>query len=419
MSTLAIIAEYNPFHNGHMYHLNKAKELTGADYAIALMSGNFLQRGVPAMWDKYTRSYMCTSCGIDLALELPFPYATGSAMDFAMGAVSILNKLNYVNYICFGAETDDLKLLGDIAQVVVNEPGPYKNILKDHLASGMSYPMAREKALINYLNRDNLAPIISQPNNILAIEYICALIRTNSSIKPILIKRKQAMYHDDNLYGSISSATAIRNALNDQNPANTTPIDVISKDLPDQVAKIINDTYMKSSPIYSHALTPFLQSKLISHNDYENICDINIDFSNKLNSLTPNITFDQAVNKLSTKDITKTRASRNLIHLILDYRAALRGCLIDKGYAIYANILSFKRNSSSLIKEINNFSSIPLITKKADFNNYLSNYDMLDKELAKKMWELDTKATSLYNCLIYNTYSNIMDNDYKRNIPIS
>ncbi len=414
MTTLAIIAEYNPFHNGHLYHLNKAKELTGANYSVALMSGSFLQRGVPAMWDKYTRANMCTSCGIDLALELPFPYATGSAMDFAMGSINILNRLNSIDYLCFGAETDDIKLLKTISEVIVTEPASYKSALKTNLSSGMSFPSARDKALTDYFNDDSLTSIISQPNNILAIEYISALIRTDSKIKPVLVKRKQAMYHDDTIYGSISSATAIRHTLD-----NNSSLDMISRDLPHNAMTLITDTYTKSAPVFPESLTPFLQAKLITGSEYEYICDINIDFSNKLKAISSSISYEEALNTLATKDLTKTRVSRCLIHLILEYTEAMRSSFIHTGYGFYANILSFRRESSSLIKNINKVSHIPLITKKADFNNYLAQYDHIDKELANLMWTLDMRATNLYNCLVYNTYAYSLDNDYTVHLPIS
>ena len=138
MKTLAIIAEYNPFHNGHFYQLHKAKEITGANRAIAVMSGNFLQRGIPAMWDKYLRANMAVLAGIDMVLELPFVYATGSAYDFAMGAIHMLNKLESIDYLCFGAETDDLAGMLSVARIFVEEPEEYKQALQTELANGKS-----------------------------------------------------------------------------------------------------------------------------------------------------------------------------------------------------------------------------------------------------------------------------------------
>ncbi len=416
MKNIAIIAEYNPFHNGHMYHLNTAKELTGADYCIALMSGNFLQRGIPAMWDKYTRGHMATSVGVDLVLELPFPYATGSAKDFATGAINILDRLNTVEYLCFGAETDDINLLTSIADVINSEPDSYKKQLSDALAEGLSFPQARAHALSKYFatSHSDLSTIINQPNNILAIEYIAALRRINSRITPIIIKRYKAMYHDETIYGSISSASAIRNGIWSKD----FQLENIICDIPDQVFKLIENNYQHNWPISCDGLTPYLQYKLLNPANYGAICDISEDLANKLRKVSPTSGYQEIVDILSSKDLTISRVCRSLIHLIMDYKEVHRNQFIDAGYAQYANILSFRRDSSQLIKVINQQSLIPLITKKADFEKCLSNYPDIDANIASLMWEYDTKATTLYNCLVYNSYNAVLPNDFNTQIPI-
>ena len=416
MKNIAIIAEYNPFHNGHMYHLNKAKELTGAEYSIALMSGSFLQRGTPAMWDKYTRANMATSSGIDLVLELPYVYATGSAKDFATGAVCILDKLNTIQYLCFGAETDDITLLSDIADVINTEPPSYQKVLTDALSEGISYPHARAMGIVATIGCDNqeIANVINQPNNILAIEYIAALKRIGSSIEPIIIKRQSAMYHDETLYGSISSATAIRASIS----ANSFHMDTIKNDIPAPVYQILQDKYLNTWPITSSLLTPYLQSCLLNPINYNEICDISEDFANKLLKLTPVTNYQDAIDVLTSKDLTNTRINRCLIHLLLNYKELHRKLFIDNGYGLYANILSFRKASSQLIKTINLESSIPIITKKADFEKCLLNYPYINLDIAKIMWEYDTKATNLYNCLVYNSYGTKLPNDYNTQIPI-
>ncbi len=413
MKNIAIIAEYNPFHNGHKYHLNQAKEISGSDFCVALMSGNFLQRGIPAMWDKYTRAKMATSSGIDLALELPFVYATGSARDFATGSIKILDKLHSIDYLCFGAETDDINTLYKIADVINSEPDSYKHTLTDCLSMGLSYPHARSKALTTYLNLkdDN---IINQPNNILAIEYIAAISRINSNIKPIIIKRHNAMYHDTTLYRSISSASAIRSTINSID----FDIEKIKDDIPDNVLRILQQGYNSSWPVTSDDLTPFLQGCLINAIDYDGICDISEDFSNKLCKLSPTISYQDAINSLSSKDLTATRINRCLIHLIMNYKEIHRQQFIDNNYAFYASILSFRKESSQLIKTINQQSDIPLITKKADYEKYINSYPDIPYNIASTMWQYDIKATSLYNCLVYNRFNQIQPNDYNIQLPI-
>ena len=416
MKTLAIIAEYNPFHNGHLYHLNKAKEITEASHTVALISGNFLQRGIPAMWNKYTRGRMCTSSGIDLALELPFPYATGSAKDFATGAINILDKLNSIDFLCFGAECDDINLLTKIADVINQEPDSYKEQLTTGLASGLSYPKARTMALNEYFISENIniTDIINKPNNILAMEYIAALRRIRSRIKPIIIKRHNAMYHDNVLYGSISSASAIRTQIE----STEFNINNIKHDIPEQVNNIIANDYMVNWPITCDDLTPFLQSKLLNPINFNEVCDISEDLANKLYKLHPVTNYQDTLNALSSKDLTTTRICRSLIHLIMNYKEADRSKFIANDYAFYANILAFKKDSSSLIKTINQASSIPLITKKADFESYIGKYPDVNKDAATTMWNYDMNATLLYNCLVYNHHKTILPNDYNTEIPI-
>lgn len=416
MKNIAIIAEYNPFHNGHMYHLNKAKELTGADYSIALMSGSFLQRGIPAMWDKYTRANMATSSGVDLVLELPYVYATGSAKDFATGAVCILNNLNTIQYLCFGAETDDITILSDVADIINEEPPSYQKVLTDALSQGISYPQARAMGIITTLgsNDREIANIINQPNNILAVEYIAALKRIGSNIEPIIIKRQSAMYHDETLYGSISSATAIRAGIRSEN----FNIDTIKNDIPVPVYHILKDKYLNTWPITSILLTPYLQSSLINPINYSEICDISEDFANKLLKLNPVTNYQDAIDMLASKDLTNTRINRSLIHLILNYKELHRKLFIDNGYGLYANILSFRKASSQLIKAINMEASIPIITKKADFEKCILDYPNINPKIAEIMWNYDIKATNLYNCLVYNSYGIKLPNDYNTQIPI-
>ncbi len=420
MKTVAIIAEYNPFHKGHIYHLNKALELTNADYSIAIMGGNFLQRGQAAMWDKYTRATMCLTSSIDLVLELPFPYATGSAMDFAMGAVGILESLNSVDYLCFGAETSDIKALQYVAQIILDEPSEYKNKLKSFLSDGFSYPSAREKALLSYTNEDKYSDILSNPNNILAIEYLCALKRFGSSIEPILIQRIKANYHDTEIQSDISSATAIRQLFeaNEYSHGDIPDFSYIEAGLSSQVLDIIKNTYKKVAPIHTNALTPMLQSKLISAKNIFDICDMSPEIANKLLSLNLCNSYSDTIKALKTKDVTYSRIARSLIHLLLEYNEADRTMFINDNYAYYANILGFKKESSSLIKHLHKTSLIPLITKKADFEKCVSGFHNISYEHSSRMWQLDMSATKLYNYLIYNTYNTVPKNDYNITLPI-
>ena len=218
MKIVGIIAEYNPFHKGHEFHIEKAKKITGADAAIIIMSGDYVQRGIPSIMPKHLRTQMALACGADVVLELPVCYATGSAEYFATGAVSLLEALGCVDYLCFGSECGEIKILQQIADVLCKETELYKVLLQKHLKNGNAFPAARKLAFIEYLGKnkslscipEQISAILDSPNNILAIEYLKALSFLNSSIEPVTITREGAGYHDQTLGGLFSSASALR-----------------------------------------------------------------------------------------------------------------------------------------------------------------------------------------------------------------
>jgi len=221
MKVLGIVVEYNPFHNGHLYHLQASRASCRADCVVGVMSGNFTQRGEPAIINKWARTEMALLNGVDLVIELPCAYAMASAEYFAFGAVKLLDSLGAVDTLCFGSESGNIQKLAEVASILADEPILYKQALKTSLASGKSFPAARQEALSNYLNsllgRDYLSDAITSPNNILGIEYLKALIKLNSKIVPISIERKGSGYHSLELSGEICSATAIRKTLAENN----------------------------------------------------------------------------------------------------------------------------------------------------------------------------------------------------------
>ena len=181
---LGIVAEYNPFHNGHLYHIEKSKKLSNADLTICIMSGNFTQRGEPAIIDKWSRTKMALEAGIDLVIELPLIYSISSAENFAYGSINILNKLGIVDAISFGSEAGDINILNSIADILHNQPKEYVSLLNHELSKGVSYPKAQEKAVLMYLGDiRRYANVLSSPNNILGIEYLKAIKRIKSNKK--------------------------------------------------------------------------------------------------------------------------------------------------------------------------------------------------------------------------------------------
>ena len=211
---LGIIGEYNPFHNGHLYHIAKSKEETGANYVICVISGNFVQRGNTSIINKWAKAKMALANGADLVIELPTIYSISSAENFAEGAIKILNSLKIVDTLSFGMETKDISILNNIANVLYAEPKEYVTILAHELQKGNSFPKARENALMMYLNDiKKYANVLSGSNNILGIEYLKALKKTKSDIMPVGIKREKVLYNDEYMVDEFASATAIRKML--------------------------------------------------------------------------------------------------------------------------------------------------------------------------------------------------------------
>jgi predicted nucleotidyltransferase len=208
MKAVGLITEYNPFHNGHLYHLNKAMELTGADVSIAVMSGDFVQRGEPAILDKYARASMALNSGVNLVVELPVNYAVSSAESFADGAVKVLHYIK-ADSIAFGSESGDIDGLLKVAHILCdNEEMLYKEISK-YTSSGMSYAAARQK-VVGLLTDADTAAVLSSSNNILAVEYLKAIIKHNYDIKPYTVQRQGDGYNDKDICSEYASATALR-----------------------------------------------------------------------------------------------------------------------------------------------------------------------------------------------------------------
>ena len=262
MSTLGIVCEYNPFHKGHEYQIQQAKLLTGAEHVICFMSGNFLQRGVPAIADKHTRAEIALRCGVDAVFEIPFVYAASSARDYAHAAVCMMNALDGIDYISFGAECDDMDLLQRIAELTVNEPPQVSESIKKSVSAGISYGSARAAAISGYLQSQNLTgytssdldSILASPNNILAIEYIAALIQTDSRIKAVPIRRILSEYNSTATDNDICSASAIRELLRSGDVEN------LRRHIPDSCYNILRNVYRKSFPVFDDDLSHRLKS---------------------------------------------------------------------------------------------------------------------------------------------------------------
>lgn len=414
MRIVGIIAEYNPFHNGHAYQIEQVKAQTHCDYCVAIMSGNFVQRGFPSFLDKYTRTEMALKNGIDLVCELPIIYSTASAEFFATGAILALDKLGIVTDVCFGAECDDMELLQSIADCLLFEPIIYKTALQSFLRKGLSFPRSRTLALAAYRKDiNNLEDILKQPNNILAIEYLKAIKKYNCKLTPLIIKRKLADYHNSKIESTICSSSAIRKTI--QNTKLTTNLELCKSAMPTSAYKLLKTHYGASSPIVSEQLTPYIQYCILLNSNMDDILDLNTELTNRiLKAYQPQATYADYITNVASKHYTEARISRALLHIILNIRTTDMLDYIQNGIIYYTHILGFRENASACIRLITKNSSIPCITKYADGTRLL--YQSQSK--GNKMLELDSRATNLYNLLVYNRYHTIIPNDFQHTLVI-
>lgn len=410
MKVVGIIAEYNPFHNGHKYMIDKAKEATGADYVVVVMSGDFTQRGTPAITDKYLRTEMALKNGADLVIELPVHYACSSAEYFAKGAVCLLDKLGVVDYLCFGSEAGDIERLTAVAKVLADEPEVYKQNLRLNLRRGLSYPLARNRALeLTIPDFITYSDIIKTPNNILAIEYIKAIIQQESTMKPCTIRRIGSGYHDYKLKAAYSSAISIRESLQ-----HTNSLSMIEDQVPKSCYDLLNTQYKKTYPIYLEDFAQLLHYRLISEveNGYDTYADISPELSDKIKK---NIyKFDSTKNfcdLLKTKDMTHARISRCLGHILLGLKQVELDELKMYGLIHYARVLGFKEGCDALLKGIKKHSSIPFITKPADAYEHLS-------EIGFKQFKKDIEVAHIYEMIASVKYGHPLRNEYQRQIII-
>lgn len=385
---LGIISEYNPFHNGHLYHLEQSKKLTGANYTVAIMGGNFTQRGSTSIIDKWSKAEIALNCGIDLVIELPLLYSISSAENFADGAIKLLDSLKVVDYVSFGAETSDIDILDKIANILYKEPKAYKDLLSVEIKKGLSFPKARENALMSYLpDSNNYENILSSSNNILGIEYLKALKRHKSNLKPISVARFETGYNDLDYSGNIASATAIRNIIKNGG------FDIIRRLLPPQSYSILMDNIKQGH------IVPDLS--VFERQIIYNLRKMSIDEIAELPDVTEGLEFaiKKAANACNTlhefftliksKRYTATRIQRILLYALLGITK--KDIAISKKVNPYARVLGLNNRGKFLISEIAKSNpKLEIITSVKRFykNSCNKNLNLL---LDKDVW-----ATNVY-----------------------
>ena len=397
MKTTGIIAEYNPFHNGHLYQMQEARRLSGADYIIVVMSPDFVQRGAPALTDKWARAHMALQAGADLVLELPIRAATGSAEYFAMGGVSLLSSLHVVDALSFGCETADITPLAEYASFLTREePGEYRQLLQRALKEGKSFAQARCDAYLEYrrthtdsdcgndsdlpgemtggisriipasgkdtpaLDKASLGDLLRSPNNILAVEYLKAILKTGSRLKPVPVRRTGAGYHDpafDSSKSGFASATGIRTALSEG-------ID-IKDQIPDEAYEILYRELTADRYLTTTDLDLPLHLKLIaSRQSLAAYSDVSEELANRIDHLLGQYTgFEQFTDLLKTKQIARTRVTRALLHILLGLKKEADTDAARDTRPGYARVLGFRRSAQPLLAKIKERSDLTLITK--------------------------------------------------------
>ena len=401
---LGVVAEYNPFHNGHLYHLNKSKEICNADAVVCVMSGNFTQRGDTSIIDKWAKAEMALSSGVDLVIELPSVYAVSSAEHFAYGSVRILDSLKIVDNISFGSECGDLSVLNEFAEILHNEPKEYTTLLSHELSKGISYPRARENALMMYLNDvRKYANILSDPNNILGIEYLKAIKKLKSSIVPVTIERSSVAYNSTETNNNFASSTGIRKLLCNNKD--------IKKYVPLQTYKIM-EKHMKYGQIVQD-ISAFEKEILytfrrMTTSEIASLPDVSEGLEERIkNAANTSSNLADFVSKIKTKRYTLTRIQRILLYALL---------VITKEHVELANktvpyirILGMTKKGKQLLSEIKKKNpKLKVITSVKDFVE--SNKNKTYEELL----EIDIFATNVYT-LAYE-YEPLANLDYTKKL---
>lgn len=392
MKIAGVITEYNPFHNGHKYQLEQIKRQTSADYIVVVMSGDFVQRGEPAIIDKYERTRMALLSGADLVLELPSVFAAASAEFFAGGGVSVLKNTGVVDMLCYGVESVDHELTKLVAGVLKNPPAEYSAALARLIQGGMSFPAARSRALCEYFRdtydnaSEKLDAFIASPNNILAIEYEKALM--DCDITGFPLQRIGEGYHSMDSTSEFSSATAVRgvistlididkhNTITNMQLDNSWISTKFSQLMPPDCADILVNCFLGGHIVFPDAISDLLYYRLISERNvgYEKYSDCTKELSAKIvKNIYKYESFTQFCNLLKSKNLTYTRISRVLTHILLGIENDDFNICMDNPYL---RILGFKKSSGELMHLLKKRASTPIITKVAD-----APYELISKDI--------------------------------------
>jgi len=401
LKVLGIIAEYNPFHNGHLYHLRESKIKTGADYVVCVMSGNFIQRGQPALLDKWARAEMALASGVDIVIELPVVYAMSTAEYFATASVKLLDACGVVDYISFGSESGHMGTLNTIAEVLINEDERFSKLIKGSLKKGISFPAARQEALTAYLSNktnDTMIKAIESPNNILGIEYLKALMRINSKIKPYTVSRVESQYNSDVMTESFSSATAIRKRISTVLSESST-IPVLNTDtnlinnLPVNSIEILQKYFTQArGPVNEKLYEDLIMYKLRSMTleELRQLPYVVEGLEHRIQrAANISASLDELIINIKTKRYSQTSIQRILFLSLLNFTKDELSMFNQHGYAQYLRILGFSQKGKELLPHIKRLASLPLITKTTQIKKSCN-------PLLTRMFDIENLSTDTY-----------------------
>ena len=401
MKTALIVAEFNPYHNGHKYIARKARELTGADYVIALMSGDYVQRGSPAIVDRYTRANMALSSGIDLIIAFPTRFATCSAEEYAAHALRITDSLGCVDILFFGSECGDISRLTEAARVLAFEPDYYKERLREHLKHGITFPKARALALPQFED------LLSTPNNILGIEYIKAILRGNYTIQPETCMRVGVSHDSSEPSGEYASATAIREWLYGQTFTDCDALSAsrISSCMPSKAYRLLNAEYENNRLVHENDLT-FMLASALWEADSPDVLTKYLSVSDTLaNSVWSSrekcLSFTEFAMLQKNRSLTYTHICRALLHI------ALR--IENHSTSDFAHILGYRKDAGPLVSRMMKSTRIPVIMRPS---RELINL----REDVRSFFEEETRLSNLYNILAGQRSEQEIQNEMSRRL---
>lgn len=389
---LGIVSEYNPFHNGHLRHLQQSKELTHTDFSVAVMSGNFVQRGDTSLIDKWAKAEMALQAGVDLVIELPTIYALSSAENFADGAVKILDSLGVVDYISFGSEIGEIGPLNDVANILYKEPKEFSSLITTQLKSGLSYPKAREIALQQFFgNSKKYSDVLNNPNNILGVEYLKSLKRRKSHITPITIKRDYSDYNSKTIKNGYASATAIRTMIQEKkNVHYVVPYETY--EILDE--KIISGKIVPSIKAFEKEIIYNLRKMTLD--EIADLPDVTEGLENKIKIAANNCNnLEDLISKIKSKRYTQSRIQRILLYALLNITQ--KDINTSKRVTPYIRVLGFNKHGKRIISAI--AAANPKLQIVVSVKKFMENAP--DNTL-KRMMAKDIFATNVYTLAFEN-----------------